>query len=267
MAHRIGIIGPPNTGKSYSRKFIKKGEEVFIIAPSNKLMYLTKSDGTPVKRLGIKIGDATIDKLGSSRKEVLHKMTVKTPPNAEITGNYDIVPNLSDVVTYLRFIDQCMPHIKVVIIPDITHFISNILANPSFITRKTGSEAYQRFWELAGDALNNIILESDLLRDDLIVVTEWHMEYDENEDLFHIFVPGGKMLTDKFKIDSYFDVMLYTLVEATDNEFVTADSYKFVLKKKGPLNARDAGLFEENIIPNNLQLVLDRLSAAAGLTD
>jgi len=37
-----------------------------------------------------------------------------------------------------------MPHIKTIIIPDFTHFISAILADRKFIARKAGGEAFQR---------------------------------------------------------------------------------------------------------------------------
>jgi len=111
--------------------------------------------------------------------------------------------------------------------------------------------------------LNNFIISLDNLRDDLIIVTEYHQEYNEQEDIFKIFVPGGKMLEEKFKIDSYYDFMLYTHVEQAEDGEVQA--YKFVTKRWKQYNARFAGLYEETLIDNNLDKVLKDVRNYLGL--
>lgn len=160
-----------------------------------------------------------------------------------------------------------MPHIKVIILPDFTHYISKILATKSFIEQKSGGQAFQRFWELAANALNSFFLHIDKLPEDLIVVTEFHIEFDESANMYKIFVPGGKMLNDKFLADSYYDILLYTHVESEDDFPEDEDRYKFVTKRIGKYNARSAGLFKEPFVENNLQEVIDRVKKYNGLPE
>lgn len=238
MAIKIGIIGIPNSGKSYSRKSIKNGEEVFVLAPSHKSMHLTTSDGKPIQKSITKDGNW-------------------------VSGNWKLIKSLPALSANLKYISAKMPQIKTVIVPDFTHFISRIIADKGFISRKAGGEAFQRFWELAADTLNNFILSIDDLRDDLLVVTEYHAEYSEVEEIFKIFVPGGKMLEEKFKLDSYYDFMYYTHVSRDDNGEVKG--HHFVTRKWDKYNARSADLFEDVLIPNDLQLVLDKTRAELGI--
>lgn len=270
MAQKIGIVGDYNTGKSFSRRFIKKGEEVFVLAPSGKSRHVTTSDGKQLKKLDIKYKEF------NSLKELQAKLNVATvhdliptlltkkPTEFEITGNWTLC-SLHNIQNYLELIDKYMPNIKTIIIPDFTHFLSAIMANKSFISRKAGGEAFQRFWELAGDTLEKLITSIDELREDLIVITEYHCEYDEVDDDWKLFVPGGKMLNDKFKLASYYDFMLYTYVNKGDEGIVTADSYKFVTKRWKQYPARFSELFEETLIPNNLQVVLDKFREYNGI--
>ena len=151
------------------------------------------------------------------------------------------------------------------ILPDFTHYISEVIANKNFILRKSGGEAFQRFWELAADALNNFITSIDELREDLLVVTEFHCEFNEANNMYEIFVPGGKMLKDKFLPDSYYDVMLYTHVLEDAEGIKQGDRYKFVTRRTDKYNARCLNLFEEAYIPNDLQMVSDKVREYVGI--
>lgn len=235
MAVKLGLIGFPNSGKSFSRKTIKKGEEVFVIAPSHKAMHITDSSGKPIK------------KLTSDKKE----------------GNWTINKNLAILPKILEYVSNDRPDIKTIILPDFTHFISAIISDKKFISRKSGGEAFQRFWELAGDALQNFVLSIDDLRDDLIVVTEYHAELDEASNMLKIFVPGGKMLEEKFKLDSYYDFMLYTHVKQKDTGEV--ESYNFVTRRWDKYNARSSELFKDTLIPNDLEVVLGKMREYLGI--
>ena len=265
MAIKLGIIGEPNSGKSFSRTYLTKGEEVFIIAPSAKSTHTKDSSGNPLQRLNI-YNDKfpTIESLAVAGKTTIHGVVAKidTIPGYKISGNY-VRCRLDSIQMYLKFVDKYMPHIKTIIIADFSHYISAVLSNRAFIQRKAGGEAFQRFWELAGDALENVILSIDELRDDLIVVTEYHSEYDEASDNWRIFVPGGKMLIQAFKLDSYYDYMLYTHVKLKESGEV--ESYNFVTRRFGKYNARCAELFKDTFIPNNLQIVLDKMREANGI--
>jgi hypothetical protein len=235
MAIKIGIVGEPNSGKSFARKTIVSGEKIFVIAPSHKAMHITDSSGNPIQ---------------------------KASPDGK-TGNWTIQKDLSKLPTLLNHISNNRPDITTIILPDFTHFISKILADKAFINRKSGGEAFQRFWELAGDTLNNFIISIDSLREDLIVITEYHAEFNEITGTYKIYVPGGKMLEEKFKLDSYYDFMLYTHVDVKENGEV--ESYNFVTKRWDKYNARFSGLFDTVLIPNDLELVLNTIRKYLGI--
>jgi hypothetical protein len=268
MAIRLGIMGPPNSGKSYSRKFLKNPEEVFLLSSSIKALYLNNKDGKPLPRLNVASPNAKNFKeiMEGKKKEnpairtiQVVKSMINAPKDAlTFTGNWTVVQEMADLQAYMKLIDKQMPHIKMIIIPDFTHYINKVIASDEF-RNTSGGKAFERFYSLAADALNSFILTVDSLRDDIIVVTEYHAEYDDNLEYFKIFVPSGKMLSEKLQPESYYDIMLCTKVDLTEDGKTTPESYKFIVNRVGPYNARSMGLFEEDIIPNNLQTVVDKV--------
>lgn len=269
MAYKIGIVGLTNTGKSYSRRTIKNGENVFILSPSHKALHIRDSEGNPLKPLNIftdssKNMEEICTKLSCTKNALAGKLLKAANP-VNIEGNYLVMKDVKMLEDWIKFVSLKMPHIKTLILPDFTHYISEIIAQKEFIQRKSGGEAFQRFWELAADALNNFITGMDEMREDLLVVTEYHCEYNEATGMFEIFVPGGKMLKDKFLPDSYYDVMLYTHVMEDDGNIKQSDRYKFVTYNTGKYNARCLNLFEDPYIPNDLQLVLDKVREYIGI--
>ncbi|MFA5758479.1 MAG: hypothetical protein WC942_03785 [Clostridia bacterium] len=103
------------------------------------------------------------------------------------------------------------------------------------------------------------MLSIDNLREDLIVVTEYHTEYDDDLEEWVIFTPGGKMLTEKFKLESYYDYLLFTYVDKHENGIISPNDYKFITRRWKNYPARAGELFKETLINNNLQTVLDAL--------
>jgi hypothetical protein len=266
MAMRIGLMGPPNSGKSYSRKFIKNGEECFILAPSRKSFYLKKNNGEALDRL--KVNNMEIEemvKFYGTITRAFNQAKFSAKP-VTTTGNWMVCKDIAAAEEILAFISAKMPQIKNIVIPDFTHYISAVLSQKAFIQRKAGGEAFQRFWELAGDVLNGFFTSIDELREDLVIVTEYHMEYDEPTEMFQIFTPGGKMLNEKFKAESYYDYMLYShVIVNPDTGKVSPDDYKFVTERWGKYNARSQGIFGETLIPNNLQTVIDAVRKEEGI--
>jgi hypothetical protein len=272
----MAIAGDYNTGKSFSRRSIKKGENVFVIAPNSKSTHLQTSDGSPIKRLNFikKKGDTIINVEEASKlmkTNDLNKIFTTALGQAdsgeviEFTGNY-VSTDLDNIGTYLQLIDRYMPQITVVIISDFTHYISKIISDKAFISRKAGGEAFQRFWELAGSALQNVIIKIDsLMRENLVVIKEYHTEYNEAKEEWTLYVPGGKMLQQAFMLPSYYDYLLFTHVEVKEDKPVTAESYKFVTERWGKYPARFQQLFEGKLIPNNLQMVLEAVEKDKGI--
>lgn len=275
MAFRIGIVGPPNSGKSFSRSTIPDGENAFVIAASYKAAYLKTSEGTPVKSFNVvgqnftgfeeaKVKLNVQTNVGVLKK--LYEMQAGKLKRKNLTGNLSIVKDLNHLSTWIKFISKQMPWIHTIILPDFTHYISEVISSTSFIERKQGGDAYQRFWELAGSALRNFITVSDQIRDDIMIVTEFHAEYNAEEGQFEIFTPGGKMLTEKFLPASYYDVLLYTHVEMPEDETEAATGFKFVTKPtKRYRDARCMNLFEDTYIENDLNLVITKVRELVGL--
>jgi len=271
MASKIGICGLANTGKSYSRRFIKDGENVFILAPSNKATHLKDSKGEGLQPFDIET------KNYKNIEEAIEKLQLLTATNVirawnkgmpagtlkpeNLKGNMQMVTDLKELPVWIEFVSKHLPWIHTLIIPDFTHFISLVISDDAFIQRKAGGEAYQRFWELAASALRNFIISIDKYRRDLVVVTEYHAEFKEERGIYDIFVPAGKMLSEKFLVPSYYDILLFTDVKIENSgDESEISTYRFVTKptSKYPY-ARTMNLWEETYIDNNLQDVLDKV--------
>lgn len=278
MGHKVGIAGLPNTGKSFSRRDIPDGENVFLLIPSIKATHIKDSKGVPLKPFDIKTANfENIQKALASQADVKNvhnliskwnaKLPIGTFKPENLTGNVQLIESLSDLPIWLNFISKHLTWIHTVIIPDFGHYIGRVISTDEFINRKAGGEAYQRFWELAATALRTFIMVVDNLRNDLVVVTEYHADWDEALGGYDIFVPAGKMLTDKFKVPSYYDILLFTDVKILDEgeENERAD-YRFVTRptKRYPY-ARAMNLFTDTYIPNDLHRVLTTVREYLGI--
>jgi hypothetical protein len=269
MALQVAVMGLPNSGKSYSRTFIEKGEECFVISPSAKMSYLTTSKGEHVNKMSLT--NSKGQKLTDQRKIAAYLKEVciggKDPMKPE--GNYLMLPELNYVEHVLKYISDHMPWIKNVFIADFTHYISYILTTNEFRSRKSGGQAFERFWDLAADALTNVILSINHLRDDLLVFTEYHVQYNEDDEVYDIYVPAGNMLRDKFKPKSYYDIVLHSYVIPYEEDSNEEERFKFIVVRKNKYDGRSANLFkgeqEDGMIPNNMEHVIERIRKVYGI--
>jgi hypothetical protein len=272
MAHRIGLVGMPNTGKSFSRVTLKEPKKTFVISPSQKMTYLKDEEGKALPQADITTPDGSfrdvVVKLRQAKPIEFLNFVMAMPDKSKVTltGNHIVVRTLQELAAWTHLVNELRPEIHTLILPDFTHYISSIIGSSDFIKRKSGGEAFQRFWELAGDALNGYLTNIDFLREDLIVVTEFHSEYVEEEDSYRIFVPAGKMLQEKFIPDSYYDFLFYTKVIAETVEPDYGKRFKFVVNRSGRYPARSGAAFAAQMeIPNDLQLVIDSVRKYIGI--
>lgn len=274
MAFRVGITGLPNTGKSFAWKHYN-GDDVFAICPSSKIVHIRKSDNKLPELVNITIK-------GKSQQEVMQEKNYKTvahlmnalsisglsKSDVQVTGDYVICSDVRLVSGVKKFVDNYMPIKKILLTPDFTHYVNYIMQSQEFRNRKIGSEAFAKYVDMAADMLANIILTADELTNIQLDFTEFHSEYNAELDDYQIFTPGGKMLTEKFKPGSYFDVMLYTYVFPYEEEKDEAKRFKFVTIKRDGYDGRGMGLFTdvavEGRIPNNMTLVIERLRKYLG---
>jgi hypothetical protein len=278
MGHKIGIAGIPNSGKSFSRRTIPDGENTFLLIPSMKATHIKDSKGIPLKPFNVQTPSfKDIDAAITASPDVgnvhqlVSKWNAKLPLGSfkqeNLTGNIQLIENLADLPIWLKFISKHLPWVHTVLIPDFGHYIGRVISDDAFIQRKAGGEAYQRFWELAAHALKNFVIVVDSLRHDLVVVTEYHAVFDEALGGYDIFVPAGKMLSDKFLIPSYYDILVFTDVkinnEGEDNENA---EYRFVTRptRRYPY-ARTMNLYESTYVPNDLQELLTRTRDYLGI--
>lgn len=275
MAYKLAIAGIPNSGKSFSRRTIPDGENVFLIAASNKITHLKTSKGEPIKHFDLatpqfpnkKAYKEKIQKVGDTALvHYINENVSKGKLKPEmLKGNIALVDQLVSIPIWLKFISEHLPWVHTAIIPDFTHFISKHVSTDDFINRKAGGEAYQKFWEMAATVLKNFINSIDNYRHDLIVVTEYHAEYDENLQGYDIFSPAGKMLKEKFLVPSYYDVLLFTDVKMPEEDGGKPE-YRFVTRQtKGYPYARAMDIFEDTFIPNDLNMVLTKLREYTGI--
>lgn len=296
MASKIAIVGDVNSGKSWSRRYIENGENTFLLHPSQKLNYLTKSDGSPVETFlytpasaggrakiqnwedvlalpTFKMVNRPAEAIAALDREFSkydRKMIRQSLTPDVLSGNTMLVnKDIKDAAIFMGFISRWMPWIKTIIIPDFTHFISAVVSDDEFISRRIGNEAYQKFWELSADLLRTFILSIDDLRDDLIVVIEFHTSWDEKRGRYELFVPAGQMLKEKFKPDSYFDVMLFTdVLGMTDDKGEEQSVYRFVTRRTTLYpQARSSDIFDTLYIPNNLANVLELYRQKKGIPE
>lgn len=271
MAFRVGITGLPNTGKSFGWSTYK-GDDVFAICPSSKIIHVRKADNKLLSPVNVAVAG-----LGDSNTEIMQKKgfvtegqllaalseSPFTPAQVKVTGDYVICSEIKYVAGIKKFVDKYMPEKKIIVTTDFTHFINYIMHSSEFRNRKAGGEAFQRFWDMAADMLGNVIISSDSLKNVQLDFTEFHSEYNSDLGQFEIYTSGGKMLTEKFKPESYFDIMLYSYVVPYEVEKDETKRFKYITIKKDGYDGRGLGLFSDvnvdGAIPNDMSLVIERL--------
>ena len=143
-----------------------------------------------------------------------------------------------------------LPNVKTIIVDDFQYIMSY-----EFMT--TTTTGFEKFNEIAQNAFD-VINTAKNLRDDLTVIFLSHTE--ESTDNFgqksYKVKTIGKLLDEKITIEGLFTVVLMAEQKEEGNEVV------FNFRVKG--TPRDTvkspkGMFEEETIPNDLKLVLDKV--------
>lgn len=302
MAYRLGICGKQNSGKSFTRRYIPDGHRVAIVQPSKKASYLYTGPDEAAdlsmeeldaaikegRRKLIKNFDMVSPKgNGMTLKELVSEYAMKTPhatiydllqmynehkPSGYLTqehikGNVFYAPTFRDMKIASEFVNKHMPWVHTLILPDFTHFITERLTSDSFLAQTASGQAYARYLQLAADSFKTFIQNSDNYRDDLIVVTEYHVEENKEQNCFEIFVPGGKMVKEKFLPSSYYDQFLFTTVEYESADRHARPIFQYVTCNNSLYpEARSGGLFDSMLIPNNLNMVLTAMREHYGIS-
>lgn len=166
--------------------------------------------------------------------------------------NYKEVDDANEVSRLLKTISEKAPHIKNIIIED-----SNYLMGFNLVDKAT-EVGFTKFSLMAKDMVD-LFREARKLRNDIKVFYFTHPETieDGGEIVGYKIKTAGKMIDNQVLLEGLFTVCLYTYVE--ENKDGTS-SYNFVTNRFKKFPAKSpAGMFEEIKIPNNLQLVVNKV--------
>ena len=221
MAIFTGIIGDTGTGKSSSIRTLDPKKTVVISVIKNKPL--------PFE------GSSKI--YNNENKNLFH------------TNNYGSLRNL------LENIDKNAPHIEVVIIDDMRHLMTTEFFNRALET------GYTKFTQMAKNFQSLLELIQEL-RNDLIVYGMLHDEDVYNDKILvtkKIKLPG-QLIEKEYAPLEIMSIALWCKPEMTKDKV----NYRFITNRtivdgieipaKTPM-----GLFPELFIPNDLQIVTDRI--------
>jgi hypothetical protein len=166
--------------------------------------------------------------------------------------NYKEIDDAFEITRLLHVISEKAPHIKNIVIED-----SNYIMGFNMVARAM-EKGFEKFSIMARDMVE-LFREARKLRDDLKVFYFTHPEAveDAGEVVVYKIKTAGKLLDNQINLEGLFTVVLYTYVEEKKDG---APNYHFVTNRyrKFPAKSPD-GMFEELMIPNNLQLVSETI--------
>jgi hypothetical protein len=166
--------------------------------------------------------------------------------------NYKEIDDANEISRLLLTISGKAPHIKNIIIED-----SNYVMGFTMLDKAT-EKGYEKFSVMAKDTVT-MIRTAKQLRDDLTVFYFSHPDTieDGGEIIGYKIKTSGKLIDSQINLEGLFTVVLYTNVEEKKDGTI---EYSFVTNRyrKYPAKSPD-GMFEEIKIPNNLQLVVEKI--------
>jgi hypothetical protein len=167
--------------------------------------------------------------------------------------NYKEVDDANEISRLLKVISEKAPHIKNIIIED-----SNYIMGFNMVAKAT-EVGFTKFSILAKDMVE-LFRTARTLRDEITVFYITHPETieDGGEIIGYKIKTAGKLIDNQVLLEGLLTVCLYTLVE--EGKDGTA-SYNFVTNRFRKLPAKSPdGMFDELKIPNNLQVVVDKVN-------
>jgi len=167
--------------------------------------------------------------------------------------NYKEVDDALEIARLLKTISDKASHIKNIVIED-----SNYIMGFNMVAKATET-GYQKFSLMAKDMVD-LFRTARTLREDIIVFYFTHPEVieDSGEIIGYKIKTAGKLIDNQVLLEGLMTVCLYTFVE--EQKDGTAN-YSFVTNRFRKFPAKSpSGMFDEIKIPNNLQLVVDKVN-------
>lgn len=218
---------------------------------SSKLIGIVGSTGTGKSTAVKHLDSKETYVINVAKKELPFKGSEKLY-NAE-NKNYKEVDDANEISRLLKTISEKAPHIKNIVIED-----SNYIMGFNIVAKAT-EVGYTKFSLMAKDMVD-LFKTARTLREDITVFYLTHPEVieDAGEIIGYKIKTAGKLIDNQVLLEGLLTVCLYTFVE--ENKDGTT-SYNFVTNRfrKMPAKSPD-GMFEDLKIPNNLQLVVDKVT-------
>lgn len=167
--------------------------------------------------------------------------------------NYKEVSEATEITRLLKTISDKAPHIKTIVIED-----SNYIMGFNIVSKAT-EVGYMKF-SLMAKEMKELFEEARNLREDLTTFYFTHPEIieDGGEIVSYKIKTAGKLIDNQITLEGLLTICLYTHVE--ENKDGSANYYFLTNRyRKFPAKSPD-GMFEDIKIPNNLQLVLDKVN-------
>ena len=167
--------------------------------------------------------------------------------------NYKEVDDALEIARLLKTISDKATHIKNIVIED-----SNYIMGFNMVAKATET-GYQKFSLMAKDMVD-LFRQARMLREDIIVFYFTHPEVieDSGDIIGYKMKTAGKLIDNQVLLEGLLTVCLYTFVE--EQKDGTAN-YNFVTNRFRKFPAKSPnGMFDEIKIPNNLQLVVDKVN-------
>lgn len=222
MANLIAIVGNSGSGKSTSFRTLDP-KETFIINIASK----------PLPFKGWRTNYTTWD---------------KENPN----GNFVNTSNIEAIGKILQYVNTKRPEIKNIIIDDSQYIMSFEAMD------RAKEKGFEKFTDIA-QKFYSILKTGVLMRDDLNVIVSCHTENVGTADEPQLKIKTiGKMIDNVITVEGLFTYVLFTEISRDDESKV---KYSFITHSDGTNTAKTPfGCFDEDRIPNDMQLVLDAIN-------
>ena len=222
MANLIAIVGNSGSGKSTSFRTLDP-KETFIINIASK----------PLPFKGWRTNYMSWD---------------KEHPN----GNFVNTSSVEAIGKILQYINTKRTEIKNVIIDDSQYIMSFEAMD------RAKEKGFEKFTDIA-QKFYSILKTGVLMRDDLNVIVSCHSENVGTADEPQLKIKTiGKMIDNVITVEGLFTYVLFTEIAKDDENKVR---YSFITHSDGTNTAKTPfGCFDEDRIPNDMQLVLDAIN-------
>lgn len=164
-------------------------------------------------------------------------------------GNYIETRDPGLICKVIQTVDQKRPDIKTLIIEDAQYLMAfEFMAR----AKETG---YNKFNSIAEAGYLPVEAARDAKRDDLNIIFIYH---DELADGVRKIKTSGKMIDSHINLEGLFTVVLFTEVKKGEDK----SEYLFITNGDSSSTTKSPkGMFDSMAIPNDLQLVIDKVSA------